>query len=138
MSDAISRQAVLNKIEEVCFSKEWANFRVSQGSNGQRDLIINFIEDLPSVTQWISVNEKLPEDGTYLVTVKRSLDRKSVDILSFAKDLNEVDDFDFPKHKCGWYDYDSEFGYFEDTDVIAWMPLPEPYNKAESEEEQNG
>ena len=49
--DVISRQAVLDKIKEVCFSreKEWVDFRVSQGSNGQRDLIIKFIEDSPSV-----------------------------------------------------------------------------------------
>lgn len=49
--DCISRKAVLDKIKEVCFSREqeWVDFRVSQGSNGQRDLIINFIKDLPSV-----------------------------------------------------------------------------------------
>ena len=49
--DVISRQAVLNKIKKVCFSREqeWVDFRVSQGSNGQRDLIINFIEDLSPV-----------------------------------------------------------------------------------------
>lgn len=48
--DAISRQVVLDKIKEVCFSKEqkWVDFRVSQGSNGERDFIINFIESLPS------------------------------------------------------------------------------------------
>ena len=51
VEDAISRQTVLDKIKEVCFSKkqEWVDFRVSQGSNGQRDFIIKFIEDLPSV-----------------------------------------------------------------------------------------
>ena len=48
--DAISRQAVLNKIKEVCFSKEFIKFRVDYGSNGQRDFILNFIEELPSVT----------------------------------------------------------------------------------------
>lgn len=49
--DAVSRQAVLDKIKEVCFSKEqeWVDFRISQGSNGQRDLIINFIENLPNI-----------------------------------------------------------------------------------------
>lgn len=49
--DCVRRQAVLDEIREVCFSKEqeWVDFRVSQGSNGQRDLIIKFIEDLPSV-----------------------------------------------------------------------------------------
>ena len=49
--DAVSRKSILDKIEEVCFGKkqEWVDFRVSQGSNGQRDLIIKFIESLPSI-----------------------------------------------------------------------------------------
>lgn len=49
--DCISKKAVLDKINEICFSREQeaVDFRVSQGSNGQRDLIINFIENLPSV-----------------------------------------------------------------------------------------
>ena len=44
---------VLDKIKEVCFSNEqkWVDFRVSQGSNGQRDLIIKFIESLLSVSE---------------------------------------------------------------------------------------
>ena len=49
--DVISRQIVIDKIKEVCFSKEqkWINFRLSYGSNGQRDYIIKFIESLPCV-----------------------------------------------------------------------------------------
>lgn len=49
--DCISKKAVLDKINEVCFSREQesVDFRVAQGSNGQRDSIINFIENLPSV-----------------------------------------------------------------------------------------
>ena len=49
--NAISREAVLNKIKEVCFSKEWTQFRIDNGSNGQRDFLINYIEQLPPVTQ---------------------------------------------------------------------------------------
>ena len=48
--DAISRQAVLSKIKEVCFSEEWVQFRVDKGSNGQRDFLINYIEQLSPVT----------------------------------------------------------------------------------------
>ena len=72
--DCISRQAVLDKIKEICFSKEqkWVDFRVSQGSNGQRDLIIKYIEDLPSIQpkpktgHWIAVeNEEMKTVGYY-------------------------------------------------------------------------
>lgn len=86
-------------------------------------------------TRWIPVSERLPEDGTYLVTLERFYGGEPIiNIRSFAKDLNKVDKFDFPKHKCGWYDYDSEYGYWEDTEVIAWMPLPKPYEPQESED----
>ena len=81
---------------------------------------------------WISVNEKMPEkegDCEYLVTTRNGLD-----ILSFAKDLYKVDEYDFCDKKgvSGWFDYDSEYGYIEIDGVVAWMPLPQPYN-AESE-----
>ncbi len=48
--DAVSRDAILSKIKEVCFSKEWTQFRVDNGSRGQRDFLINYIEQLPPVT----------------------------------------------------------------------------------------
>lgn len=48
--DTISRQAVLSKFKEVCFSKEWVQFRIDYGSHGQRDFLINYIEQLPSIT----------------------------------------------------------------------------------------
>lgn len=90
------------------------------------------LKQLRKQTRWIPVSERLPEDGIYLVTVERTTGVQRIETKSFAKDLHRVDDFDFPEHKCGWYDYDSEYGYWEDTNVIAWMSLPEPY-KAESE-----
>ena len=66
--DAISREAVLSKIKEVCFSKEWTQFRVDNGSNGQRDFIIDYIEQLPSATQkygrWITTRTFM-HDGEY-------------------------------------------------------------------------
>lgn len=96
------------------------------------------IDDAPTIEnpKWIPVTERLPEDGTYLVTIERIVgtSTSSVDMKSFAKDLNKVNKFNFPK-KCGWYDYDSEYGYWEETRVIAWMPLPKPY-KAKSEDKE--
>jgi len=67
--DCISRQAVLSKIKEVCFSKEWIQFRADYGSHGQRDFLINYIEGLPHVTpsqkrgQWLH-GELIPNDIT--------------------------------------------------------------------------
>ena len=125
--DAISRKMVLDKINEVCFSREqkWVDFRVSYGSNGQRDLIIKFIESLPSIqprpsisenpNKWIPVSERLPDEyGEYLVT----------------------------KHTIGWNceEYVSnDIAYFDNNGfhkadkVIAWKPLTEPYKPKDNE-----
>ena len=44
----------------------------------------------------------------------------------FVIDMFRIDMFDFADKKgvSGWYRYDSEFGYFEVEDVIAWQPKP--------------
>lgn len=36
---------ILSTIEKVCFSDEFRDYRVNNGSNGQRDLIIKFIKE---------------------------------------------------------------------------------------------
>lgn len=70
-------------------------------------------------TKWIPVSEKLPENKTYVLTTIKVPNR-------------------IAHTRSGWY----EGGFFHndngdvwraiDMEVIAWMPLPEPY-KAESE-----
>lgn len=99
----------------------------------ERDSLITAVRKafgaLETEPHWIPTNERLPEDGIYLVAVERRTGVPRIDMKPFAKDLNKVDEFDFPKHKCGWYEYDSEYGYWENTNVIAWMPLPKPYQE---------
>jgi hypothetical protein len=36
---------ILNMIEEICFSESYIQYRVDNGSNGQRDLIIKIIKE---------------------------------------------------------------------------------------------
>lgn len=36
---------ILTTIENICFSQEYKEFRVNNGSNGQRDLIISKIKE---------------------------------------------------------------------------------------------
>ena len=36
---------ILNIIERISFSEEYKEYRISYGSNGQRDLIIKMIQD---------------------------------------------------------------------------------------------
>ena len=103
--DCISRQKALD-----CF--EQTNTR--QGAKYA-------IETLPSVTpqqtRWIPVSERLPErSGDYLVTTKWKG--------SYSGDVYIETNMAVYKKKQEEWDC---------VDVIAWMPLPEPY-KAESEE----
>lgn len=80
--------------------------------------------------RWISVEEKLPEEeGQYIVTTKFG-----IKISSFSNNLYKLDKYDFAdykgKQRKGFYNYDSEYGYFE-QDILAWMPTPEPYREDE-------
>ena len=46
--ELFQRQAardILSVIEEVCFSKAYIKFRADNGSNGQRDFIIDYIKE---------------------------------------------------------------------------------------------
>ena len=89
-------------------------------------------------TRWIPVSERLPEKkGDYLVTQKETFtDYVYISVVGYALNLYDVDEYDFAdKKRSGWYEYDSEWGYRELDDVIAWMPLVEPY-KAESEDKE--
>lgn len=81
---------------------------------------------------WISVNERLPEnDGQYLAVYQSPFGNISyITIENYSSDLYKVDDFDFYEYRgkkhYGWYGYDSEYGNYEVTNNIThWMPLPE-------------
>lgn len=60
-------------------------------------------------TRWIPVSERLPEDGKYLIC---TYDGYIATIM-----------------------YDRSMGWLLNYNIIAWMPLPEPY-KGESEVDQ--
>lgn len=36
---------ILTMIESICFSQKYIDFRINQGSNGERDLIISNIKE---------------------------------------------------------------------------------------------
>ena len=83
--------------------------------------------------KWISVKDRLPnKNGTYLVTYGSitDLNNRYIKTVGFAENLNKVDKCDFPKrefNRAGFYDYDREYGYYEVTNVLAWMESPAVY-----------
>lgn len=100
----------------------------------QVDALEMAIKALEQIQEWTPVSEPPKESGDYLVTLKITENVSCVDKLSYSLDLYSVDKYDFAGEKRpGWYDFSSEWGYYEVNNVVAWMPSPEAY-KAESEE----
>ena len=111
--DTISRNAVIDEIIEYGSQD---TIYMSVGELKRR------IEQLPSVQpeqRWIPVEERLPEPWT-LVLVTDSCKNVSVCQMAF----NPID---------GWYNEYENWTYFS-TSVIAWMPLPEPYQGGKRDE----
>ena len=87
----------------------------------------------PKTGEWIPCSERLPnKKDLYMVTLKTfSDDYRFIDLLYYGKPL-------MPncraKGVC-WYRSDSEWGdvVYDDTDILAWMPLPEPYKGGDTE-----
>ena len=77
------------------------------------------LKQLREQTRWISVSERLPEIHQ--------------DVLLSLRSLNIEVGFR-AKTEPYFYCHGTEDCYIESQNVIAWMPLPEPY-KAEDEEE---
>lgn len=91
---------------------------------------------------WISVKESLPtKDGRYLTAHSAHIYGKtypySYEVLGFSLNLYAVDKYDFPKkqykNKKGFYYYDSEYGYGEQSDVEFWATLNPPNEREETE-----
>lgn len=78
--------------------------------------------------KWIPVNQPPKASGRYIVT-RHFFDNDFVEMANFATDLHTVDKYDFPKHKAGWYNDDSEYGHYELDDIVAWISRPKPYTE---------
>ena len=80
------------------------------------------LQDAPTVGEWIPVSERLPEDTSKPVLISgisgnyKGLGVYAVDIARYNGGMWQYDGFAFP-----------------DCDILAWMPLPEPYKGGDSE-----
>lgn len=142
MSDLISRQAAINAIENTECELTPAAW----------DEITDAINELPSAQpHWIPVKERLPEE-TVLVTVETKMFRHryiceavwiprwtwkaSFDNWEDCSEYNEDEDEYYVNE--GWYErvhnWD-EYSYVGiEDDVLAWMPLPEPWKGGQDDQ----
>lgn len=88
-------------------------------------------------TRWIPISERNPnKNGKYLVTVRGLMgEYVKVETIYYAEDLYKIDKFDFIDKQgvAGWYFFESEWGYYEFDNVVAWMPLPQAYGAGSEE-----
>ena len=86
------------------------------------DDILEIIEAMPTVPQWIPVTEHTPEDGIYLVYAPNYTGGSSS-----AKEWHNG--VMFSAFKNGKWSI--EHGYYKRPGCVkAYMPLPEPYREA--------
>ena len=98
--------------------------------------VMEHIENMDKVGEWIPVEERLPEEEWTYLCYEVCGNYPNYGVLNFAKNLHKVDKYDFQsKKRPGFYHFDSEYGYIEDTNVVAWMPLPAPYDMRKKVEE---
>ncbi len=73
---------------------------------------------------WIKLDDDIPKDREKVLA--RTEDRL-IYLLNYSTDLYKVDEYDFcnEKSKSGFYDYDSEFGYYTMSGIVEFMHIPE-------------
>ena len=114
-SDTISRQQAIDALKEKVFHNLSDEFYGA----------MQVLDELPSIQpeqRWIPVTERLPEDEYVLISKKPS--KISGDKWCVAIAIRTADQ---RSRKVQWRD--SGFGIIPNDKVLAWMPLPEPYQK---------
>lgn len=112
MGDLISRQEAIDALNRLCpYPGEWSVYGL--------DLCKDAIANLPSIDakpQWTPCSERLPEENEVVLTQAR-----------FADDIKMAVSARID------YNYWTGWGTRE-VNVVAWMPLPEPYEVERKEE----
>ena len=106
MDDLISRQAAI---------AEFSCCELTPDGGIDANYAIDFLEQMPSAQRWIPCSERLPEA------------RRSV-ILSTKEWTGEGCYWETTTNHVIWKGYRWNATYWDD-EVIAWMPLPEPYKE---------
>ena len=120
MDNLISRQAAIDELDKGAWGVEW-----------DKTLAKTMIESLPSAQpeqRWISCSERVPEEyGEFLVTMTEKAKAKDlgfdIDETYIRKMRYNSNGWQLPRHIPSWINEAVK------DEVLAWMPLPEPYQE---------
>ena len=109
-------------------AEQYADYLIANG--------VTFATDNNVGDKWISVRERLPEiDGSYLVRINSR--GKYYKVVGYCHNLTLVDSWDFEGcNRGGWFNYDSEVGYYEVAHVTHWMPIPQTLEEREMNDQR--
>lgn len=66
-----------------------------------------------------------PQDGQYLCVVDGFCNIRYLVLCRYAESLHNVHEWDFDENTgSGFYDYDSEYGYYKLNNITHWMTAP--------------
>lgn len=145
MSDLISRQAAIDALAELARDRFTLQdlYQVYLDALKDADMRIRQMPSAQQEQRWIPVSDRLPEN-TEPVNITW-VNRKPEPYYADIKDKPFTATGHYCNGKWWWYsalcqDYLDEYGKCEmdevdkDIEVIAWMPLPEPYKKGGNDE----
>ena len=124
--DAVSREAVREHLKKRMYETAFNNVGVSDDIDQvYKDIIENrlntWLDELPSVTvrqtgEWIPVSERLPEEKVEILVTTRW---GSITIGE--------------RYSANDYFINDGASNADENEIIAWMPLPEPYKEEGAE-----
>ena len=107
----------------------------SEESHTAMMMAIDALSSSENPNKWIPVNERLPEEyGEYLITWTTSQSKRPFIGISEGEETLEYD-HEHNRFKFKWL-LDDYIKVYPNVEVIAWMPLPEPYEPQERSEKE--
>jgi len=117
----MTQEKLLNVLDELLDNCEYNYARPHENENltqvyaDRVEAMKIAIDAVQAVPQWIPVSERLPENRNQEVLIS----------LKWGIDIGGYSDGEWHSEWINHYD---------DGEVLAWMPLPKPYEPQESEE----
>ena len=126
----INRQKLIEAVEESTMINVFNPYEGRFEDCIKLETVIELINSQPPADQWIPCSSgAMPTDGKeVLVTTELYKDKRFMNTATYRTKMPKGwSKFDWEGE--GFYQYHTDVGYIKREDVIAWMPLPEPYTQ---------